>query len=237
VLDDEDTGSRCSLPDAVQMRRVGEQAANVAVRFWPEKYSIDLSAAPAERIRQRYALFNRWRADQGLDPLSPPAPPSVAPVASAEAHRLIDGWLAAPDGALRDGAEAALLDAGLGVLPSLDSVLAALPASDTRRVALGALRARIASVLREIRWADEGPVPDLALRAHVENQRGRPLTGRVLMSICRQVTVGLPEGATGLQFTVTRETPTRLPPDLSSPRTVPWAGARVILTSPGAAGP
>ncbi len=206
--DDRAFGMRGWANGVENLRRIGDRAAQFAAYFWPDRYAFDASASTGERRRQRFLMLNRWRREHGLDPVDASATPDVPPLPAGVAKRLVDAWLAAPDGAPRDAATTAMLEAGLGTLPAVGMAFLSLAPAAPERVPLDALRRRIASILREVCWSDAGPLPSPSLRALVEGLKGKPLTGLDLTAILIHVAKSLPEGATGIDFTVTRDSPT-----------------------------
>lgn len=183
--------------------RRGEEAAVRAAEFWPHRYAFDAKAPARERLLARFAIVNAWRAGAGLPPLRPPPAISVEALPPKIARPLIDAWLAADDAA-RPLAEAAILAAGLPILPRLASARDALPDASPRREALDRVVRRVAMIVREVVWSPSGPRPNASLTAYVDAIRGKPVTGRWITGLWRQVAIDTPEGATGIDLMLTR---------------------------------
>ncbi len=210
--DDRAFGMRGWANGVELLRVIGDRAAELAAYAWPDRYAFDSSASPEDRRRQRFVLLDRWRTAHGLEPVDPAATPGVPPLPPGVPERLVEAWRAAPDGAPRDAAASALVEAGLGTLPAVGRALASMgpygPAAQApERVSLDALRRRLASILREVSWSDTGPPPSPSLRALVEGMKGKPLAGDDLPAILVHVGRDLPDGATGIDLTATRESP------------------------------
>jgi hypothetical protein len=139
----------------------------------------------------------------------------------------VAAWLAAIDNdAAREGAEAALVAAGLGVLPEVQTARDELKADDPRREKLDHFVRRLSCVTREIRWSDKGPKPNEALTAYVDSVKGQPMRGPWITGLWRQVAESTPEGATGIVVSFHRPgdgTGGVLELELTTDRT-PWAG-------------
>ncbi len=80
--------------------------------------------------------------------------------------------------------------------------------------------------MREIRWAEDGPKPNTALRTMVDGLLGKSIRGKDMTLLLRQVAVDTPSGATGIDLALRRggdDTGYLLEVKLTDHR-VPWPG-------------
>ncbi len=183
---------------------MGERAAYTASRLWPNRYRWNEEGSGRERLLQRHAMANAWRARVGQPPLEPPALPVVDRVPPSVTQPLLDAWVRAVDEGERAVVGEALLEAGLGVVPALREARDALGEEDARRVRLDLLVRRAASILREVSWAPTSVKPSLEFAARVEGARGKPVTGAWITGLWGALARGEAGAATSLDLVLTR---------------------------------
>ena len=184
----------------------GDQAAATLAELWPDRHAFDASASLAARRRARTVIANLARREQGLDPLPlPPASTAPEPVAEAQAQALLDALVAAEDDVHRDRARQAVVEAGLGMLPSLVKRRSDIANDAPARAALDDVVRELGNRVVAVVFADEGPAPDDALRAAASALVGRPLTGEGFAALLLHITRRTPYGSVGARVAVRRD--------------------------------
>jgi hypothetical protein len=198
------TGLHMGSGDIGKEPVVGEIAAWVLSRRYPARWKFDPNAAAEVRQSARVALSNAWRAKHGQPALAPEPGARVDPVAPEKAKPLVAAWLGAADDDAREAAETAIVEAGLGMLPALRVARDALKPGAPQQRSLDRLLQRVAMIVREVRWSEKGPRPNESLSGYADGAKGQPMTGEWLTELWRVVALDAPEGATGVDFRMTR---------------------------------
>lgn len=201
------------LDDILDTDTVGEQAAQLAARLWPEKYRWDAASddpgrkTPARhRLLQRYDTVSAWRASRGEAPVPVPTPPAIPPVPPEEARARINAWLEAERGeAAWIRAADAVVASGLGILPALREVRATLDPKEGRSEAFDGLLLRpTALILRDVVWTPTSSTPPAGLSAFLERSQGKPIDGRWVTAALGVFARSAPKGVNSLDLAVLR---------------------------------
>jgi hypothetical protein len=179
--------------------RVCDAAAFVLVTWWPERYSLQWPARPAECDLQIAKMRDRWRAEHGLPPGPSPAPPtSIAPATEPEVAPLLEAFTAASDDAARAAATEKIAETfGLRALPLVRAKL-----EKPGNAALRLLAIHLASLVREVRI--EADASGLAGKSGVATLRGQRLNGERLDQLAHELESGMPEDVAAVTFVAER---------------------------------
>ncbi|MGE0192454.1 MAG: hypothetical protein AB7T63_10480 [Planctomycetota bacterium] len=185
---------------------LGDEAASTLAALWPDRYAFDATGSRAARRRARVAAANVGRRARGEE-LLPLPPASAAPpaVPVAEAEPLLEAFLGATDEGAQATARRALVERGLGLLPSIVRRLAAVAPDAPERAALQTIAHELGNRVVEVVFDGAGPEPDDAFRKAATSLEGRPLTGTAFVGLLLHVTRDTPPGSVGARITVRRD--------------------------------
>lgn len=203
VLDKARREGRVFTAGGQQTNRVGEAAAGMLARVWPDRYTFDGEAGNRERLEQRYAIVNRWRKAHGEKPVAVPEPFRVKPVSASTLRPLLSAWRKAKTTEARKDAAEPILALGLGAVEPLKSARKKIK-DDDKRAEFDAMLQQLGRIVREVTLRDGSPAPSDETRAMAEALLGKPVRGADLTNLLRQCTVAPTPGTTGLGFTLQR---------------------------------
>ncbi|MEP6667534.1 MAG: hypothetical protein ABJF10_00190 [Chthoniobacter sp.] len=164
--------------------RVCDMAALVLAQRWPQKYQFQWVGTSTDWDVQIARLRNQWRSENGLPPLSPPVPVTIAPAAESDLAPVLDAFAAAGDAPGRAAVTAKITNAfGLGALPGVRTRLEKSKNESFRPLAIN-----LASLVREVQIDAAAGTSGIDV-----SLQGQPLTGQRLDTLAHELESTLPK--------------------------------------------
>jgi len=184
--------------------RIGDLAAHILSRRFPERYEFDLGAGRAARDRARITALNTWRRVHDLEPLPLPERREVERTSKEVLGPLLAG-ASGVDAAARTDAFVRIRALGLAALPGLLEHSRTLDEGHAQRTSLLALACEIGARVVDVHV--EGPAPNegSALARAIAALANQPLGGERVAAVLRAAATELPAGSRGVRFECTRE--------------------------------
>lgn len=188
--------------------RVCDMAGHVLNLQAPREFVFDLGADRFERDRQRIAIINAWRKEQGQPQLPTPRKSQIKRLPKEATQPLLDAVVAAGDETSRRRAVDAYLERGLPALPALLEWLASRPAdapeNDPAAAAVRRLASQVACIVSEVKWDRNSVKPYDGMKLRIQSLLDRPLTSSAFVQAMLVAARGLPDGAVGVRLLIER---------------------------------
>jgi hypothetical protein len=183
---------------------IADLAAEALAQRWQQPKLFEITAPLQTRERQRLELQNRWLKKHGKPLLVVPATRRIKPVPDDRIQALVKTVVDSKSAADRKQTLKPIEELGLPALSGVRKCLKDVEPKHPAHSDIQALAARLALIVREVRFGADSVKPTDSFRRNLESLQGSPITETAFMDLLTGTARALPEGVRGVRITLER---------------------------------